>query len=71
VGAYPSPAIEHLVNAITPPNEGNKVARFKSVLIHVVFDRFHWIVTFEFLTIPKFSAAPAISAAFSVSDSIH
>jgi hypothetical protein len=42
--------VEHLVNTVTAANKRDKVARFKSVLIHMVFDclyrvgKVEWIV---------------------------
>ena len=34
-------AVEHLMDAIAAADEGNEVARLKSVLVQMVFDRFH------------------------------
>jgi len=44
------------MDAVAAADEGNKVARLKSVLIHVVFDRFHRIGKVERIVpaLPRF-----------------
>ena len=52
---WPS-AIEHFVHAISAADEGNEITRLKTVLLHVILDRFHRVGEIEriMLSLPGF-----------------
>jgi hypothetical protein len=39
------------MDAITIPDEGNEIARLKSLLVHMVFDRLNWVGKTEWVVL--------------------
>ena len=52
---WPS-AIEHFMHAVSAADEGNEITRLKTVLLHVILDRFHRVGEIEriMLSLPGF-----------------
>jgi hypothetical protein len=38
-----SPTVEYLMDAVATADEGNEIARLKSLLVHMVFDCLNWV----------------------------
>ena len=45
------PAIQYFMYTIATADEGNEIARLKSVLVHVIFDRLHWIWEIKWIVV--------------------